>query len=138
MLVNITHDTKGEHARLFGAGVAFITVIALLVGLSIAIYQKAFSDPTMVTIKAQNAGLQLAKFGDVRRHGALVGHVRDISNDGTQAVIKVALVPFGVKIDTLLSLVVTIAILAGGVIYSRAAMPLSRSATHVDRPAHGR
>lgn len=32
--------------------------------------------------------------------------------------IKVALVPFGVKIDTLLSLVVTIAILAGGVIYS--------------------
>jgi tellurite resistance protein TerC len=32
--------------------------------------------------------------------------------------IKVALVPFGVKIDTLLSLLVTIAILAGGVIFS--------------------
>ena len=32
MFVNITHDTKGEHARLFGAGVAFITVLALLVG----------------------------------------------------------------------------------------------------------
>ena len=93
MFVNITHDTKGEHARLFGAGVAFITVIALLVGLSIAIYQKAFSDPTMVTIKAEDAGLQLAKFGDVRRHGALVGHVREITNDGKQAVIKVALVP---------------------------------------------
>ena len=93
MLINITHDTKGEHARLFGAGVAFITVIALLVGLSIAIYNKSFSDPTMVTIKAQDAGLQLAKFGDVRRHGALVGHVREISNDGKQAVIKVALVP---------------------------------------------
>jgi len=97
MLVNITHDTKGEHARLFGAGVAFITVIALLVGLSIAIYQKAFSDPTMVTIKAQDAGLQLAKFGDVRRHGALVGNVRGITNDGTQAVIKVALVPAAAK-----------------------------------------
>ena len=93
MLINITHDTKGEHARLFGAGVAFITVIALLVGLSIAIYNKSFSDPTMVTIKAEDAGLQLAKFGDVRRHGALVGHVREISNDGKQAVIKVALVP---------------------------------------------
>jgi len=93
MFVNITHDTKGEHARLFGAGVAFITVLALLVGLSIAIYTKAFTNPTMVTIKADDAGLQLAKFGDVRRHGALVGHVRGITNDGTQAVIKVALVP---------------------------------------------
>jgi len=32
--------------------------------------------------------------------------------------IKVALVPFGVKIDTLLSLVVTIGILAGGILFS--------------------
>src|SRR5689334_4390061 len=97
MLVNITHDTKAEHARLFAAGVAFITVMALLVALSIAIYNKAFSDPTMVTIKAENAGLQLAKFGDVRRHGALVGHVREIGNDGKQAVIKVALTPKAAK-----------------------------------------
>jgi phospholipid/cholesterol/gamma-HCH transport system substrate-binding protein len=97
MFVNITHDTKGEHARLFGAGVAFITVLALLVGLSIAVYTKAFTNPTMVTIKADDAGLQLAKFGDVRRHGALVGHVRGITNDGTQAVIKVALVPASAK-----------------------------------------
>ena len=52
MFVNITHDTRAEHARLFGAGVAFLTVIAVLVGLSIAIYDKAFSHPTMVTIKA--------------------------------------------------------------------------------------
>ena len=89
MLVNITHDTRAEHRRLFAAGVVFITVIALLVGLSIAIYNKAFSHPTMVTIKADKAGLQLAKFGDVRRHGALVGHVREIGNDGKQAVIKV-------------------------------------------------
>jgi phospholipid/cholesterol/gamma-HCH transport system substrate-binding protein len=97
MLVNITHDTRGEHARLFTAGVAFLTVVALLIGLSIAIYNKSFSHPTMVTIKAQNAGLQLAKFGDVRRHGALVGHVREIGNDGKQAVIQVALVPSAAK-----------------------------------------
>ena len=93
MLVNITHDTRAEHARLFGAGVAFLTVMLVLVGLSIAIYDKAFTHPTMVTVKAQSAGLQLARFGDVRRHGALVGNVREISNDGKQAVIKVALVP---------------------------------------------
>jgi phospholipid/cholesterol/gamma-HCH transport system substrate-binding protein len=97
MLVNITHDTRAEHARLFAAGVAFVAVMSLLVGLSIAVYQKVFTSPTMVTIKAENAGLQLAKFGDVRRHGALVGHVREIGNDGKQAVIKVALVPAAAK-----------------------------------------
>ncbi len=97
MLVNITHDTKAEHARLFGAGIAFLTAMALLIGLSIAIYNKTFTDPTMVTIKAQDAGLQLAKFGDVRRHGALVGHVREIGNDGKQAVIKVAFSPKAAK-----------------------------------------
>ena len=31
---------------------------------------------------------------------------------------KVALVPFGIKIDTMISLLATIAILAGGIIYS--------------------
>jgi phospholipid/cholesterol/gamma-HCH transport system substrate-binding protein len=97
MFVNITHDTKAEHARLFTAGVAFLTVMAVLVGLSIAIYNKAFSHPTMVTIKAESAGLQLARFGDVRRHGALVGSVREISNDGKQAVIKIALTPSAAK-----------------------------------------
>ncbi len=71
--------------------------MALLIGLSIAVYQKAFSHPTMITIKAENAGLQLAQFGDVRRHGVLVGQVRGISNDGKQAVIKVALVPASAK-----------------------------------------
>ena len=47
----------------------------------------------MVTIKADRAGLQLAKFGDVRLNGALVGQVREISQDGEQAVITVALEP---------------------------------------------
>lgn len=97
MLVNITHDTKAEHSRLFVSGVVFMTVIALLIGLAIAIYDKAFSHPTMITIKAQNAGLQLDEFGDVRRHGVLVGQVRNVGNDGHEAVIKVALNPASAK-----------------------------------------
>src|SRR4051794_17432223 len=97
MLVNITHDTKAEHARLFGAGLAFITIIAILIGLSIAIYDKAFSTFTTVTVKAENAGLQLSQFGDVRRHGALVGRVHSISNDGKEAVIKLDLSPAAAK-----------------------------------------
>ena len=47
----------------------------------------------MVTIKADRAGLQLAKFGDVRINGVLVGQVRSISQDGEEAAIKVALEP---------------------------------------------
>ena len=97
MFANITHDTRAEHTRLFLLGVVFLTILALLIGLSIAVYQKAFSHPTMITIKADKAGLQLSQFGDVRRHGVLVGQVRKISNDGEQAVIKVALSPASAK-----------------------------------------
>ncbi|GAA4719663.1 MCE family protein [Nocardioides conyzicola] len=97
MLVNVYHDSPAEHRRLVLAGIAFITVIALLIGLSIAVYQKTFQDSTTVTIKADRAGLQLAKFGDVRLNGALVGQVRKIDQDGKQAVITVALEPTEAK-----------------------------------------
>src|SRR5918992_3063313 len=97
MLVNIHHDNRQEHLRLLVAGVAFLTTIALLIGLSIAIYQKAFDNSTMVTVKADRAGLQLAKFGDVRLNGVLVGQVREIGQDGKEAEIKVALEPDAAK-----------------------------------------
>ncbi|HET7195066.1 MAG TPA: MCE family protein [Nocardioides sp.] len=93
MLVNITHNTPAEHRKLLVAGVAFLTTIALLIGLSIAVYRKAFADVTMITVKADRAGLQLAKFGDVRVNGALVGAVRKVGEDGEEASIQVALLP---------------------------------------------
>lgn len=93
MLVNIHHDSPAEHRRLLVSGVAFLTGIALLIAFSIAVYQKVFEPTTMVTIKADRAGLQLAKFGDVRINGALVGQVREIAQDGKQASIKVGLRP---------------------------------------------
>lgn len=93
MLVNIHHDSTREHNRLLVAGVAFIIILALLVGLSIAIYQKVFDHVTTVTIKADRAGLQLAKFGDVRLNGVLIGQVRKIEQDGKEASIQVALQP---------------------------------------------
>ena len=97
MLVNIYHDSPREHRRLLLAGVVFITVIALLIWFSIAVYQKKFDRVTTVTIQADRAGLQLARFGDVRVNGALVGQVRSIGQDGKQAVIKVALDPESAK-----------------------------------------
>lgn len=93
MLVNIYHDSPREHRRLMVAGVAFLTVIALLIGFSIAVYNKTFQSVTKVTIEADRAGLQLAKFGDVRVNGALVGQVRSVGQDGDKAVIDVALEP---------------------------------------------
>jgi phospholipid/cholesterol/gamma-HCH transport system substrate-binding protein len=93
MLVNIVNDTPSEHRRLFVAGIAFVTSLATLIGLSIAIYNKTFTDKTMVTVMADRAGTQLARFGDVRMHGALVGYVDNVSSDGQHARIQVALRP---------------------------------------------
>jgi phospholipid/cholesterol/gamma-HCH transport system substrate-binding protein len=93
MLVNIVHDTPNEHRRLFVAGIAFVSSLAILIGISIAIYDKAFTSKTMVTVMADRAGTQLARFGDVRMHGALVGYVDSVTSDGQHAVIQVALKP---------------------------------------------
>lgn len=93
MLVNIRHDTAAEHRRLLLLGVVFVAVISLLIGLSIAIYDKVFDRSDIITIQADRAGLQLPKFGDVRLHGVLVGQVRSIDDNGTEAVITVAIDP---------------------------------------------
>ena len=59
MFVNVQRDTAHEHNRLFVAGIAYMLVVSMLVALAIAIYQKAFTPVTWVTVKADRAGLQL-------------------------------------------------------------------------------
>lgn len=93
MLANIYNDSPSEHRRLQLAGVAFLASMALLIGLSIAVYDKKFTPKTTVTVMADHAGLQLAKFGDVRLHGALVGHVEEVASNGQKAKITLALRP---------------------------------------------
>ncbi|MGN6162777.1 MAG: MCE family protein [Marmoricola sp.] len=93
MLVNIHHDTPAEHRRLLVSGVAFLTTIALLVWLSIAIYDKTFQSVTTVTVNANRAGLQLPKFGDVRMHGVIVGQIRGVTQRGDHAVITLGIDP---------------------------------------------
>lgn len=97
MLVNIHHDSAREHNRLLVAGVGFLTALALLIWLSIAIYNKTFDSTTTIVVKADRAGLQLAKFGDVRINGVLVGRVEKIDQDGRQAEITLALEPDAAK-----------------------------------------
>jgi phospholipid/cholesterol/gamma-HCH transport system substrate-binding protein len=94
VLVNLRRDgVPAEHRRLFLAGVALMTVVALLIALSIALYLKVFKPAVMITLRAEQAGLQLARYGDVRLNGVLVGQVRGIDQDGDEAVIEVALEP---------------------------------------------
>lgn len=93
ILTSLFHDTRSEHRRLAIAGVAYVVFVALLISLSLAVYGKVFEDTTDITIKADRAGLQLSKFGDVRIDGALIGQVRSVSQDGEHASIVVALEP---------------------------------------------
>jgi phospholipid/cholesterol/gamma-HCH transport system substrate-binding protein len=93
MLVNISHDTKAEHRRLVYAGIGFMTAMAMLVAFSIAIYQKVFTPVTTVTVRADRAGLQLPKYGDVRIHGVIVGSIRSVRQDDDEAVIELGLQP---------------------------------------------
>ncbi len=86
------NDAK-EEARLLVSGVAYLVAVALLAALSIAIYTKAFDDVTTVTLEADRAGLQLAKYGDVRYDGVLVGQIRNIEQSGDRAVIRLGLDP---------------------------------------------
>ena len=93
MLVNLTHGTRREHRRLALAGVVFMTLLASLVALSLAIYGKVFQASTDIVLEADRAGLQLTQFGDVRVNGALVGQVRGIDQDGDVARITLAIEP---------------------------------------------
>ena len=71
-------------------GVLFIGVIASLVGLTVAIYQKAFTQVVMVTVEADRIGNQLSRGADVKVRGLLVGEVREVSSDGSRATLRLA------------------------------------------------
>src|SRR5689334_18122428 len=90
------NDAK-EDARLMIAGVAYLVAVALLLSLSIAIYTKKFDHVTKVTLMADRAGLQLAKYGDVRYDGVLVGQIRGIDQSGDKARITLAIDPDAAK-----------------------------------------
>jgi phospholipid/cholesterol/gamma-HCH transport system substrate-binding protein len=98
----------GEHAVLMKApkrrevaqgvllrtyGVVFLVVLALLVGLTVAIYDKAFVDVVHVTLQTDRVGNQLAPPADVKLRGMIVGEVRSVSSDGRRATVDLALQP---------------------------------------------
>jgi phospholipid/cholesterol/gamma-HCH transport system substrate-binding protein len=87
--------TKVIKRRLLG--VVFIAVIAGLVTLSIAIYNKVFTPTVNVTLKAQHTGNELLIDSDVKERGIIVGSVKAVRANGHAAVVTLALDPSRVK-----------------------------------------
>ncbi|WP_371502338.1 MCE family protein [Kitasatospora sp. NBC_00374] len=75
------------------AGVVFLLVPALLAGLSIAVYDKAFSDEATVVVETGTVGNELHVNADVKLRGVVVGRVRRVSADGDRARLTLALDP---------------------------------------------
>jgi virulence factor Mce-like protein len=74
-------------------GVAFLVVLALLLGLSVAIYNKSFTEVATVTLETDTAGSQLQESSDVKVRGVIVGEVRAVDADVDGATIELAINP---------------------------------------------
>ena len=84
---------KGAVVRRRLQGLAFLVVLALLLGLAVAQYQKAFSGAVSVTLETDTIGNQLQEASDVKIRGVLVGEVRSVSADADGATIELAIDP---------------------------------------------
>ncbi len=74
-------------------GLAFLVVLALLLGLTVALYNKAFTDFARVTLEADTAGNQLQEASDVKVRGMIVGEVRAVEASAEGATIELAIRP---------------------------------------------
>jgi virulence factor Mce-like protein len=74
-------------------GVAFLTVIAMFLWLSVALYNDAFTKVVTVTLKTDHVGNQLQTKSDVKVRGLIVGEVKAIRTRGDGAELELALQP---------------------------------------------
>ena len=78
-------------------GTAFILLVAFLIWLTYAFYNKVFTDTVDVKLQTSHIGLQLNRHADVKLRGIIVGEVRSVSTDGDFATVELALKPDQVK-----------------------------------------
>jgi phospholipid/cholesterol/gamma-HCH transport system substrate-binding protein len=74
-------------------GIVFLLVVALLIGLSVATFQKRFTPVVSVGLLTDRIGSQLQEASDVKLRGLIVGEVRSISTTGDGARLELALQP---------------------------------------------
>ena len=75
------------------AGVAFLVAMALLVWLSVALYQKKFTNVAMVTLYTSSVGNEMHPGAQVMARGVQVGEVRQVSANGAGARLLLAIQP---------------------------------------------
>lgn len=83
----------GQAVLLRTYGVVFLLVLGLLIGLTVAVYNKTFVDVVTVSLETNRAGNQLAPPADVKLRGMIVGEVREVRSDGEKATLELALTP---------------------------------------------
>ena len=74
-------------------GVALIMIMVMVVTLCLAFFNKAFKPSDTVYLRTATAGNQLAKQGDVKVRGVIVGEITSIDSDGQGAVVEMAIDP---------------------------------------------
>jgi phospholipid/cholesterol/gamma-HCH transport system substrate-binding protein len=74
-------------------GIGFIVVVAALVSLSIAMYNKAFTPVVKVSLTTDKLGNQLQVLGDVKVRGLIVGSIREITPTAHGAELELDLDP---------------------------------------------
>jgi virulence factor Mce-like protein len=79
--------------RLRLQGLAFLVVLAVLLGLAVATYNKAFTEVARVTLETDTAGNQLQQDSDVKVRGVIVGAVREVKAGAEGATIELAIKP---------------------------------------------
>jgi virulence factor Mce-like protein len=86
-------SARGAVVRRRLQGLAFLVVLALLLGAAVATYQKAFTSVATVTLETDTAGNQLQEASDVKVRGVIVGDVRQVDASAHGATIKLAINP---------------------------------------------
>ena len=74
-------------------GVGFVVLLVGALTLSVLVYRKAFTPVDWVTLRTDHTGMQLSTGAEVKLLGVQVGEVRQISADGTTAVLRLAMDP---------------------------------------------
>ena len=82
--------SRAEARRLKLVGVGWLVLLALMVTLSLATYNKAFDGHVTAAIETPRTGMQLNVGGDVRMNGAIVGRVSEIeaTDDGARVEVQ--------------------------------------------------
>ncbi|WP_299534712.1 MCE family protein [uncultured Streptomyces sp.] len=80
-------------ARRRAAGIAFLLVPAVLVWVSVSVYEKEFTASDTVTVRTGSVGNEMHDNADVKLRGVVIGQVRSIAADGDGARLTLAIEP---------------------------------------------